>query len=236
MASCGHWGVLGPTGPLKRFFCGGGSCTRPECQKLFWSHRVALLTALIGEHGLTRFFTLTLDREAVRGDPWDYIHSPWSKLRKRLNRRYAFNFVAVLEAHKDKAYPHIHGFTNVWLAQRDWSAHWAGCGGGPIVWVEKVKDKALSTYVSKQIEVARYVGKDNLRKAYEQRGRHRTLWRSKGLKAKFELTTEPGWSIVKEHVFKEDGTMYSYWQRQEDKRCQSGTPKGRLGVNMQGLT
>jgi len=205
-----------------------------------------LITALIQEHGLTRFFTLTLDRERVEGDPWDYVHRPWSKLRKRLRRRFpgtvgrrpdaSFNYVAVLEAHKNTAYPHVHGFTNVWLHQRDWSSLWASCGGGPVVWVEKVEDPQLSEYVSKQIEVARYVGKENLRIAYKEKKRHRTLWRSEGLKAKYELTPEPGWCIIKEHVFTDEGELTPFWKNKELYSCPSVTSQVRPGENMQRLT
>ncbi|MEE8599392.1 MAG: hypothetical protein V3S69_07815, partial [Dehalococcoidales bacterium] len=120
-----------------------------------------LISALITEQGLIRFFTLTLNRDVIPYDrsemelvnPWDYIHAVWSNFRKRMNRRFSdFKFVAVLEGHKNKDYPHIHGFTNIWMEQRLWSSMWAECGGGVIVWVEAVKDQALSEYVSKQIE------------------------------------------------------------------------------------
>jgi len=180
---------------------------------------VRLITALIQEHDLTKFFTLTLDRvllEQSSDQPWEYIHHPWSKMRKRMNRKFAaFNFVAILEGHKNDNYPHIHGFTNVWMDQKSWSSMWDACGGGRIVWIEQVKNEGLSEYVSKSIEVARYVGKEQLREGYKNKKGHRTLWRSKGLKANFELKKEPGWCIIKENVFNEEGEVRKFWQRKD---------------------
>jgi len=170
---------------------------------------VRLLTALIDEHSLTRFFTLTLDPRFIEGDPWTYIRHPWTKFRHRMQRRFpgGWKYVAVLEGHKSRDVPHIHGFTNVWLSQQDWSTMWHECCGGSVVWVEQVLDPKLSSYVTKQIEVARYVGKGQLLSGYKHRENMHTLWRSKGLKAQFELTEGGEWCIVKENIYKEDGGL-----------------------------
>lgn len=207
MRACGGWAWYHPQLGMSKFFCGSMSCFREKCQKLFWSRRVSLISALIKEHDLKKFFTLTLDRGIIPPSvsPWDYVHVVWSKFRKRMRRRYSdFKFVAVLESHKNKSFPHIHGFTNVWQGQAAWSFLWEDCGGGRIVWVEAVKTPELSKYVSKEIEVARYVGKENLREAYKEKKHHRTLWRSEGLKAKFELDMSKGWSIIKKGVYMDD--------------------------------
>lgn len=183
-----------------------------------------LITALITEHSLIRFFTLTLDPKYISGNPWEYIHSPWVKMRHRLVRRGTFKFVAVLERHKRRNVPHIHGFTGLWLPQRQWSTLWDQCGGGAVVWVEQVKDGAVSEYVSKEINVARYVGKSNLVEGYKGSKVPRTLWRSKGLKAKFELQSLPGWCILKENIYREDGSLTDWaarkgvWAYGEDKQ------------------
>lgn len=213
MGACGEWAWFHPERGYSEFFCGSMSCGRQKCKKLFWSRRVRLITALIQEHGLKRFFTLTLERGKVgpNEDPWDYIHHPWSKFRKRMSRRYDFKFVAILESHKNKIWPHIHGFTDVWMNQVSWSDMWDQCGGGPVVWIEGCDNGDLSKYVSKQIEVARYVGKENLEVAYKERKGHRTLWRSKNLKAKYELTSSDKWDIVKEGVFVE-GKVRHFFQ------------------------
>jgi hypothetical protein len=82
------------------------------------------------------------------------------------------------------------------------------------VWVEQVKTPKLSRYVSKQIEVARYVGKAQLKGGYKHRANAHTLWRSTNTKAKYELTREPGWCIVKENVYSEDGQLTEYWSKE----------------------
>jgi hypothetical protein len=129
-------------------------------------------------------------------------------MRKRLRRRFKeFRFVAVLEKHKQNDRPHIHGFTNVWLSQSEWSVMWNECGGGKIVWVEKVRSEEVSEYVGKEISVARYVGKENLA---VNRKKIRKLWRSKGMKASFELKEDKTWCIIKEKVYNENGELSQY--------------------------
>lgn len=219
MSACGEWAWLSPKGDLSRFYCGSGNCHRDKCRTLFWSRRIRLISALVEEYGLIRFFTLTLDPEFIQGDPWVYIHHPWSKMRKRLKRvKKGIRFVAVLERHKNRDVPHIHGFTDLWLSQAEWSRHWHESCGGRVVWIEKVKDKSASEYVSKQLEVAKYVGKDQIRATYKVKNEYgkekrvRTLWRSEKTKARFELTTEEGWVIIKECVYNEDGNLTPHGQ------------------------
>lgn len=214
---CGSWAWFHPEKGLSPFYCGSGNCANPKCKDLFWSARIRLISALIEEHDLKRFFTLTLDDKFIQGDPWAYIHRPWSKLRHRLKRLFQgeFKFVAILERHKHRDVPHIHGFCNKWLDVREWSRLWQECEGGKIVWVEKVKEgQTASEYVSKTIEVAKYVGKDQVVPQYvicdqnKKVKRLRTLWRSEKLKAKFELTTSEGWVIIKDAVFLNNELSY----------------------------
>ena len=236
---CGKWAWVHPTEGVSRFFCGRGNCTRPKCHDLVWSRRVMLITALIKEYGLIRFFTLTLDPDMIPSsiNAWDYIQHPWSKLRKRIKRLYPeFRFVAILEKHKTNNRPHIHGFTNSWISQLDWSIMWNGCKGGKIVWVEKVKDGDVSSYVSKELEVAKYVGKENLVSAYKEKKGHRTLWRSEKLKAKFELTSSPEWSIIKQDVYTEQGELTDFYEKKGKIWHQKSTPKERPGDNMRRLS
>lgn len=239
MSACGKWAWHHPEKGLSVFHCGSGSCGKPKCRDLFWSRRVRLITALIKEFGLIRFFTLTLDRCKIpkEVDPWDYIHHPWSKMRKRLKRlSAAFKFVAILEAHKTKKYPHIHGFTNLWLPQVEWSIMWNECKGGKIVWIEQVKDGDVSSYVSKELEVAKYVGKENLTQAYKQKRGHRTLWRSEGIRAKYELISSPDWTIIKQEVFTEEGELNNFWTKEGCVWQPNGIRKERPGENTQHLS
>lgn len=173
-----------------------------------------LISALIKEHGLNKFFTLTLSPDMVVYDPWEYVHDVWIKFRKRMNRRYDdFVFVAVLESHKKSKLPHIHGFTNVWMKKYDWTEIWLECGGGKMTWISKVNSEEIVDYVTKELEVAKYVGKENLIEGYKQRGSHRSLWRSKNLQAKFELTSSKEYVMIKEKVFLESGEMTDFFSK-----------------------
>lgn len=213
---CGHWSMYHAEKGHSRYFCGRATCFREKCRWLFWFRRVKLITALISEYSLTRFFTLTLNRDVIQGDAWGYIPQTWSKMRKRLKRlKTGIRYVSVLEAHKDTDYPHIHGFTDLWLEQGKWSQMWSECGGGCVVWIERVKQEGVGEYVSKQLQVAKYVGKQNLVEGFKRSKGSRTLWRSLHTKAKFELTKEKGWCIIREKVFDNNGDMLNYWKGKE---------------------
>lgn len=180
-----------------------------------------LVTALIDEYSMNRFFTLTLDPKLVNGEPWAYIQHPWSKMRKRLRRiKKDLRYVAILEKHPGKKYvgpnhqyesrgmPHIHGFTNLDFDWYEWRRHWQEVQGGSGVWLEELEDTVTAgEYVSKQIEVAKYVSKDRIMPAYKVEKRYRTLWRSEKTKAKFELKKSDDWVIIKERIFDEDNKL-----------------------------
>ena len=186
---CGSWAWLErSSGEVKRYYCGLGTCDREHCQKLFWLQRVRLISGLIPKYNLDKFFTLTVNRSLTKEESWDTISSIWTNTRRGLRRDYPnFLFVSILEAHKD-GYPHIHGFTNTWLKTEEWSRRFSACGGGEVAWVEKVKSGDITEYVSKQFNVVKYVGKDQVVTAKKHlKSRQRSLWRSKGMKADFEL-------------------------------------------------
>lgn len=207
MQYCGSWAWI-VDGKLTPFLCGHRACSRASCRKLYHWRRVRLLSALVDEYGLVRFFTLTLDPSAVPVgvDPWRHVVDVWSRARKRLRRiDREFRFVAVLERHKARDCPHIHGFTNLWLEQSRWSDLWGASGGGRVAWVSRV-DTGAEDYVSKQLNVAKYVGKEQLT-SVPCRERLRTLWRSKGLKAKFELDKGSDCDIIREHCFDDEGHL-----------------------------
>jgi len=198
---CGKWTWKNlETGETAQAHCGCISCPRKRCKESFWCRRVGLISELIQEYELKKFFTLTLDRAILTEDvkPWDYIHKPWCSFRRVIKRKFeAFKFVAVLESHKDERWPHIHGFTNIWMDQADWSKHWSACGGGGVVWVERVKDEKASEYVGKQIKAAQYVGKQQFIDAYKHRGNRRIFWRSTALKAASEIDGAPSPWVLK---------------------------------------
>ncbi len=201
------------------WYCNGALCPKERCQAQFWHARIKLLECLIEEYDLWNFFTLTLDPNTVPRPPmiskegyaWDYLPYIWNKMTQRFNRMYRdynqvngylfdFKYAAITEYNPTTAketgeyWPHIHGFCNELIPQETLSWMWYECGGGLIVDIRKVSGE-MGEYVSKQL--GKYVGKQNLLEAYKRRGSHRTLWRTRGMKAEFELTKQEGWVIVK---------------------------------------
>lgn len=206
------------TGERKTFLCGRGRCENPTCRKKWVSRRIAIICNLVKEYDLRRFFTLGVTRTETLENAWQIIPHQWSLMRKCLariceRRGIPFHFIAVLEEcdgerREDKQgdhYPHIHGFTNLWLDKEEWSRLWVNCGGGCATRIEGVTDDiTIGDYVNKQIQVGRYVGKENVIGALKyMRRKSRTLWRSMGLKTALErdikcLTLEADPCILRE--------------------------------------
>lgn len=198
------------TGKQSIFFCGLASCGRDYCQKLYYFKRTRLISHSIVEYDLKRFFTLTMDRKALCSESWKKIPYIWHKALTILKRKYStFLFNAILEAHKD-GYPHIHGFTNTYIPIKVWSHIFNACGGGKIAYVEriKIKDGDISQYVNKELNIARYVGKDQVITARQMlKSRARSFWRSQGMYTEEERKRkEAGKSdtiLVWEDIYKE---------------------------------
>lgn len=197
------------TGACQVFKCNRGRCDDTECNKAFAKKRVAMATDLVRQYGLTRFFTLTVGRSMDIDGAWQMIAYWWSLLRKRL-KRYCeqrgidLKYFAILECHKD-GYPHVHGFWNVYIPTRTLSAMWSEVAPGKMVWLEVVTDEdKAAEYVSKQLEVAKYIGKDQVASASKMvQSRKRTMWRSKGLLTEFERR--------KKALDSEAGDKYTEW-------------------------
>ena len=196
------------TGKDYTFFCGLSTCGREYCQKLSYFRRVILISDLIKEYGLNRFFTLTMNREVSRREAWKQVPYVWNKTRTILRRKYpGMKYCSILEAHKS-GYPHMHGFINVYIHQREWSKTFAACGGGSYVWVEKVRDGDIEDYVTKQLNVARYVGKEQVITARQMvKPKARTFWRSENMKTererKRETKEKTGFVLVTEQMYEE---------------------------------
>jgi hypothetical protein len=140
-------------------------------------------------------------------EAWDAISYVWDKARKCLVRKFPdMLYSANLEAHLD-GYPHIHGFTNIWLHTRVWSKIFEKSGGGKIAWLEKVKgtDGAISEYVCKQLGIARYIGKKQVITARQMlKPRARSFWRSRDMKTKYEKREKKSSIVmVPGHLYKE---------------------------------
>lgn len=191
---CGEWHwVNRKNGQTHIWYCGSGRCEREACRKTWSIRRIAKICDIVKEYGLDKFFTLTLYRNLDIETAWEVIADIWRKMRLRLRRvanalGLTLKFVAVLEAHKD-GYPHVHGFTNLYLNVKEWSRHWEESGGGKIVWVEKVRDIVkVGEYVNKQLAVAKYVGKQDLQNALKHLpSGKRTMWRSKETLTQYEV-------------------------------------------------
>lgn len=210
---CGKWAVLNrETGKVFPYSCGRLACKNSECKRVFYKKRVRLIGALVTQYNLSRFFTLTLNREMRLRDAWEDVHGIWTKFRRRMRHKHEkWKFVAVLEGHKD-GYPHIHGFTDVWMAQHEWTNLWHNSGGGRITWIERISGN-ISEYVSKEFSLARYIGKEQLQTARARAYGKRTLWRTTKMKADFEL--EPGgeYAIVQKNVFDGHGKLEPVWEK-----------------------
>lgn len=206
---CGKMAVLDKKkGEDFVFFCGQASCSRKYCRKLFYFKRIYLTSDLIKEYDLDRFFTLTMKRNISKKEAWKNVPYIWDKTAKRLRRLFnGLLYCAILEAHKD-GYPHIHGFINKYIHQREWSRIFQACGGGSYVWVEKIKvsDGKIAEYVTKQLNVARYIGKEQVLTARQfLEPRARSFWRTQGMKTKFELSKKKNsdFIIVPGYLYKE---------------------------------
>lgn len=212
---CGRWGwISNETGEVARFFCGSRTCRREECGKIFHWRRVRLLTDLVAEYALNYFFTLTLNPENVPKDTnaWNYIADPWRKVRTVTQRDHqGFRYVAILEKHKKNDRPHIHGFCNKFIPWEYWRDRWENCKGGNGVWLEEViVSDNVAEYVSKGIEVCRYVGKDQV--AGVPHHVRRTLWRSTKMMAKSELDKGTEWCILKADVYDSQGQQLKQYR------------------------
>ena len=222
---CGKYGWFQKkTGETGVFFCGQASCGREYCQKLYYIKRVRLVSDLIREHTLSRFFTLTTTRDKPVKAAWADFPHVWHKVLTILKRKYpTLKHATILEAHKD-GFPHAHMFANMYLDKFMLSRHMSNCGGGGYTYAEKieVQDGEIGEYVSKQLNIARYVGKEQVVTARHMlKPRARSFYRSKGMKTKYELerasrsksdwvmVPERMWSETKEGFDKRHGVVYN---------------------------
>jgi len=205
---CGSWPWLNKkTGETSVFFCGLASCGREYCQKLYHFRRVRILSDLIQQYSLNRFFTITMGRDTDVHESWDRFPGIWDNVRRMLVRSFpGLRFASVMEAHKD-GYPHMHGFLNRYVEQHWFSKTVSNCGGGDYVWIEAIEFKmGIEEYVNKQLDVARYVGKEQVITARQMlKPRARSFFRSENMKTEHEKEKagESDFILVKEHIYKQ---------------------------------
>ncbi len=177
---------------------------------------------LVREYQLNKFFTLTVRQDkCTLEEAWLQVSDTWNKFLTVMRRKYdGLLYVAVLEEHVS-GYPHVHGFTNIWIPQEEWSKRWSACGGGSVVWVERVKND-ISEYVSKQWNIAHYVGKQAIC-GPKRRLVRRTIWRSVGMKTVAEVTkrSEDLWRLLKGHIF-DDGRLRDHGETEQCRKDLEG--------------
>jgi len=138
---------------------------------------------------------------------WQNWSESWRRFRWVVKRKYGyFSYIAVLESHPKSEYPHIHGLTNLWMKKREWSERWEAVGGGPIGWIEVVKDEDVSTYFGKDRGLAKYFGKENMINVH-LKTRRRSIFASRDLTAweaeKAKQKDKSAWMLFKGNLMEE---------------------------------
>ena len=153
---CGCWEFINKeTGEKVKFYCKQWKC--PRCGKTKQKKLINDVKQAAQDYKLFRFVTITLPAE-LRSEDFTtqnkYIKDSWSKLRKRLARKYkGFRYIWILERHKDGT-PHMHILVSHYIPQRTLSDICAEVGLGKIVDIRRVKDNKIASYIAK------YVAKD----------------------------------------------------------------------------
>lgn len=170
-------------GTYTRNRCGSRSCKYKQCREKYAWKRIKEITELVEDNDLNRFLTLTLNPAnfPTVKDAWGQIPKIWDKMAKRMRRAFpGIKYVMILEKHKRNDRPHIHGFVNRYIPVQWLWKNWSEVGGGEGGYIENVSS-SVTAYVTKQLHVAKYVGKDNLNVGNWVRPRQRVIWKSRGL-------------------------------------------------------
>lgn len=209
--NCGIWGFQNKqTGEWIPFLCKGNRCKMPDCREARWRRRVRIFDCMVSEHGMNRFFTLTVDPKKFDSgkQAWLKISYLWKKFVQRLLREHEeIKYVAVLEAHKS-GYPHVHGLFNQYVDLRWIRRNWQEVGGGFQCDIELVIEGAIEEYLSKNESMAKYLGKQVTDiSEYLSKGQ-KAFWRSRGLRASFESKPIEGdWELVKGSIYDGYGNL-----------------------------
>lgn len=211
--ACGSWAWYNSeTREVHPFFCGSARCLRQRCRDMFWWKRIQRLKGAGNflhnpPNYPGKFFTLTFRPGETDKKSWDNWWKPWNNFRKIIKRKYGyFSYMAILEKHKDNNRVHIHGITNLWMHQREWSTRWEAVGGGPVVDIRMVTDDNFAEYFSKDCGIAGYFGKDNMTQAY-LKARRRSIFASRDITAwekdaKAKAAKTP-WALCKEVIYRD---------------------------------
>jgi len=152
--NCGIWTVVGfGDGGVQKFHRLGCKCWACEyCGPKKARRYKHLIRQLAEQEHLTRFMTLTLDPERIKGDSVRYLRGVWNKFRLYLRRKYGspIKYIAVLEFHKS-GIAHLHVLVDRFIPQGSISESWSALGGGAIVDIRYVDVHRISRYLSKYL-------------------------------------------------------------------------------------
>jgi hypothetical protein len=164
------------------------------------------------------FYTLTYDHSASLADTWATYNSAWNRLRTALAKRYGkFNYVRVLEPHKDPCYPHVHVIADKYFEPSYFGPEAVSAGFGWQLDSKKIDGPEALSYIVK------YLSKEwpsqeavALRKQY----RCRIITFSRGLLA--PINRVGGWKMLcrgSEFGACLDHILVNYtWQTEGDPR------------------
>lgn len=216
---CGEWYIENRNSRERiTYYCKSGRCSRPECQDAWSSRKLGVCYGLVTKYDFKCMFSLTLNPKFTGlMEAWDNMQVYWAKFRKRMNRYlkslgYAkFNFFCVLEEQSGKRktdsreathMPHIHGFCDVMLDEREVLRHWCEATGGTCekrrpdrddyyYWVtsgaSQVKVKPVEDREKAAFYVSKYCTKDEMVNGLQWcKKRTKTFWRSSGLRTEPE--------------------------------------------------
>ena len=189
---CGAWTIVGSEGTRSRFHrlnCKTWGCK--YCGPKKAKRYKYLIGQLAEREQLTRFLTLTLDPDLIKGDSVRYLREVFNKFRLYLGRAYKspVKYIAVLEFHKS-GIAHLHVLVDRYIPW-DWiKQSWSALGGGQIVFIKYVDVHRVSRYLSK------YLTKEILLSA-PKRSRRVTTSRSLHEKKKCDTC----WTLFKASIF-----------------------------------
>lgn len=110
------------------------------------------------ERKLDRFLTLTLDPSKCDIEvSVKHIRNSWNKFRIYFKRKYkvTLTFITVVEFHKS-GYAHMHILLDRYIPQSWISISWEAIGGGKIVFIKKIDQHRIASYMTKYLTKAMY--------------------------------------------------------------------------------
>ena len=129
--------------------CKSWNC--PDCRKQKAANYRERMTAFFDGRGLW-LYTLTYFHNMTPAQAWGTYNESWNRLRTNLKKRYgSFNFVRVLESHKNSPYPHLHIIADVNIRPTDLGPAAIAAGFGYQLNTQKLTTDRARAYVTKYL-------------------------------------------------------------------------------------